>query len=377
MIKKKILIVGAFPPPERKIFGGLVTSCQSLLDSSFVRHFKLLPVDSTQISNPPPGVVLRGLLSLRRFQIFLWKLIFERPQAVILFTAVGASVLEKGMMAWFSRILKIPVLLFPRGAGLISTVADSNFQRIWVSVSLKGATHFLCQGPAWQRFASEVLAFPLDRAPIIPNWTATNRLLTIGEQRASTSAAHIPQLLFLGWLEREKGIFELLEACQALSPLYSFRLVIAGRGHAEADARALVENMDLANVVDFSGWVQGEALDALFSASDILVLPSWAEGLPNAMIEAMAAKLAVVVSAVGNVPDLITDGQEALLVPPKDVQMLKEAIKRLLVDKAFYEELAERGHAFARDNFAVESAVEKLVVIVEMAIQESLRSRQR
>lgn len=377
MSKNKILIVGAFPPPERKVFGGIVTSCQSLLDSSFARQFELILVDSTQISNPPPGVALRGLLALRRFLIFLQKLIFEKPQAVILFTAVGASVLEKGVMAWISRVLRIPVFFFPRGAGLITTVADSNLHRLWVSASLKGATHFLCQGPAWQRFATEVLAFPLDRAPIIPNWTATNRLLAIGKERVSTSAAHIPQLLFLGWLEHEKGIFELLDACQILSPLYPFRLVIAGRGHAEPEARTLVEGSNLAGVVEFAGWVQGEALDALFSASDILILPSWAEGLPNAMIEAMAAKLAVVVSAVGNVPDLIADGHQAMLVPPKDVQPLRQAIERLLVDKAFREELAERGHTFAQDNFAVEPAIAKLAAVIEAAIEENSRSRKK
>lgn len=377
MSKNKILIVGAFPPPEREVFGGIVTSCHSLLDSSFAHHFELILVDSTQISNPPPGVALRGLLALRRFLIFMQKLIFEKPQAVILFTAVGASILEKGVMAWISRVLRIPVFLFPRGAELITTVANSNLHRLWVSASLKGATHFLCQGPAWQRFATDFLAFRLDRAPIIPNWTATNRLLAIGKQRASTSATHIPQLLFLGWLEREKGIFELLEACQALLPLHPFRLVIAGRGHAEPDARALVETSNLAGVVEFAGWVQGRSLDALFSASDILILPSWAEGLPNAMIEAMTAKLAVVVSAVGNVPDLVANGREALLVPPKDVQALGKAMERLLLDKVFREELAERGHTFARDNFAVEPVVAKFVAVIEEAIEEKSRSRKK
>jgi hypothetical protein len=111
MIKKKVLIVGAFPPPEIKIFGGHVTSCRSILDSSFARQFELLLVDSTQISNPAPGVALRGLLALQRFLIFLLKMISQKPQVVILFTAVGASVLEKGVMEWVSRSFHIPVLI--------------------------------------------------------------------------------------------------------------------------------------------------------------------------------------------------------------------------------------------------------------------------
>lgn len=375
MPKTKILMVGAFPPPDRKIFGGHVTSCRALLESSFVHRFDLILVDSTQASNPPPGVFVRGLFALKRFALFIGKLIASKPQSVILFTAVGASVLEKGLMAWTCRLFAIPALIFPRGAELIITASNSSFHRFWISTSLRGATHFLCQGPAWQRFATEALNFSPERAPIIPNWTATNNLLAIGEQRASKEKSKVPQLLFLGWLEREKGIFELLKACQALLSLYPFRLVIAGRGHAESDAKAMVEGSELAGIVEFAGWVQGDALDVLFAVSDILVLPSWAEGFPNAIIEAMAAKLAVVVSAVGNVPDLMVDEREALLVPPKEVDPLRRAIERLLVDKNFRLELAERGHAFARENFAVEMSVNKLTMAIEFAIEEKLVRR--
>ena len=370
MKKSKILIVGAFPPENTNIFGGIATSCQGLLKSSFVKQFELILIDSTQISNPSPNLAHRGVIAMRRFSIFLNKLIVCRPSAIVLFTSEGASLLEKGVMAWTSRLFHIPVFIFPRGGQILIKVANSNFQRFWISTLMRGASHCLCQGPAWQRFAVRELGLPIERAPIISNWTATSRLLAIADRRTSTNESNAPKLLFLGWLEREKGIFELLEACQALSALYPFELIIAGRGHAEADARAWVEKKYHFGIVNFRGWVHGEALEELFSTSDILILPSWAEGLPNAMIEAMAAKLAVVVSSVGNVPDLITDGREALLVPPKEVKPLKLAIERLLVDKIFREELAARGHAFARDNFAVEPAVAKLTAVIELTIEE-------
>lgn len=368
--KTKVLIVGAFPPTELAIFGGMVTSCRALLDSTFSQRFDLILIDSTQTSNPPPGIFVRGFIALHRFARFIRKLNTCRPNVVVLFTAVGASVLEKGCMAWISRFFAIPVMIFPRGAELITTASKSTFHRLWISAMLNGATHFLCQGPAWQRFATGVLAFSPDHAPVIPNWTATNRLLAIGEQRAAICEKKIPTILFLGWLERKKGIFELLQACTALSSFYKFRLVIAGKGNAESEVRALVESAHLDGVVEFAGWVQGEDLYALFAASDILALPSWAEGFPNAIIEAMAAKLAVVVSAVGNVPDMIVDGCEALLVSPKDVASLQQAIERLLTDYRARDMLAERGHAFARDNFSAELSVEKFAAAIEAAIRE-------
>ncbi len=69
--KPKILIVGAFPPPESKIFGGIVTSCKVLLASSLPDKADLTLIDSTQISNPPPGLRVRLWLAMKRVMTFI------------------------------------------------------------------------------------------------------------------------------------------------------------------------------------------------------------------------------------------------------------------------------------------------------------------
>jgi glycosyltransferase involved in cell wall biosynthesis len=374
-MKKKLLVIGAFPPPDVKIYGGVVTTCRTLLNSSFFDHYKLLLIDSTQISNPPPSLFFRTLLAFRRLIRFLTSLFMEKPDAVLLFTSIGASVLEKGAMAWIARLTRVPVLLFPRGAGLIQTVQESRLQSLWMSTAMRGATHFLCQGPVWQRFAIGILGFSEERAPVIENWTATEELLMIGHSRKFDQVIRMPRLLFIGWLIKEKGIFELLEACQTLSRKYNFRLIIAGKGHAEEDCRAFVRSHGLENIIEFTGWVDGEAKEILLTDSDILVLPSWEEGFPNAIIEAMAAKLAVVVTAVGNIPDLIFSYQQAILVSPKSADDLKDAIERILLDQQLLEGIAERGHVFARKNFSVEQGVAKLTAVIDKAIAENVTSR--
>jgi len=368
LIKNKLLIVGAFPPPNKKIFGGIVTTCQTLLNSSFSDHYELVLIDSTQISNPPPSFIVRSLLALIRFLKFLKTFYIFKPDAVLLFTSVGASVIEKSAMAWVARLRSIPVFLFPRGAGLIQTVNASLFQRAWVVAAMRGATHILCQGPAWQRFSMDVLGFSKNQLPIVHNWSATDEILMIGESRSFKSFTGIPSLLYLGWLDKEKGIFELLTASLSLSNRYKFRLIIAGRGNAEVQARAFVQLHNLQDTIQFAGWVEGAVKNELLANSDILILPSWAEGFPNVIIEAMAAKLAVVVTTVGNIPDLISDGQQALLVPPRDNKALELAMDRLLLEPQLIAELAERGHIFARDNFSVTQGVVKLTSVIDSAI---------
>jgi glycosyltransferase involved in cell wall biosynthesis len=257
--KNKLLIVGAFPGSNMKIFGGIATTCLSLINSSFPTHYELELIDSTQISNPPPSFSVRLILASKRFLRFLSVLFNSKPDAVLIFTSSGTSLMEKGAMAWLARLRRIPVFLFPRGGRLIQSVQESKLQRAWVVPVMRGATHIFCQGPAWQRFAMDILDYPESKAPIIHNWTATESLLTIGYMRSLVLNVDSPSLLFLGWLEEEKGIFELLEACLSLSKTHKFRLIIAGRGHAEVGARAFVHLHGLHDVIEFTGWVAGEA----------------------------------------------------------------------------------------------------------------------
>jgi glycosyltransferase involved in cell wall biosynthesis len=266
--KPKLLIVGAFPPKNATIFGGIVTTSKMLLNSEFSEQFDLVLIDSTQHSNPPPCFLIRSVFAIRRFNQYLIKLFTRSPDAVLLFTAAGASAFEKGIMARFARLLGIPVFLFPRGGKLIDAANETALQRMWIKLAMRGATHLLCQGPAWHRFAVDILGFDPAQAPIVHNWSATPQLLRIGAEHELPPFGSVPRILFLGWLEKEKGVFELLEACKTLADRHSFVLLIAGRGHAEPAAKKFVQTHSLKNQVQFVGWVDGEKKESLLRNSD-------------------------------------------------------------------------------------------------------------
>ena len=122
------------------------------------------------------------------------------------------------------------------------------------------------------------------------------------------------------------------------------------------------------DLVKFFGWIEGAQLEELLNNSDILVLPSWAEGFPNAVIEAMASGLAVVVTSVGNIPDILTHDLEALLVTPKDKVSLTTAILRLVDDENLRHSIALKGHEFSAENFSVEKAASKLEKLIYSVI---------
>jgi glycosyltransferase involved in cell wall biosynthesis len=345
----------------------MVTSCRTLLSSSFPTRLDLDLLDSTQISNPPPGLAVRLVRAARRFVQFIGRFERRRPDTVLLFVAVGASIVEKGAMAWYARLRGVPAIMFPRGGSVVDDCRNSAFTRAWVSLAFGGARKIVCQSNAWQRFAIDVLGFAATNVTVMRNWTATRELLNVGAKRVARQDSSV-RLLFLGWLDREKGIFELIEACRRLANSRRFTLDIAGEGNASAAVRALVARHDLTRVVRFRGWLNGPDLLQALSEADVLVLPSWAEGLPNAMIEAMAGRLAVVVSRVGAIPELITDRHSGLLVEPRNADDLAHALGEIIVNDELRESLAREAYGIAIRDFEVEAAVNRLVTEIEGTI---------
>ena len=370
MKKHKVLIVGGFPPDDSKIYGGIVTSCRTLLDSSFSQKFDVITIDSTQKSNPIPSLSIRLIFAAKRTTYYLFKLLFSRPKVVILFPAIGASLFEKGVMSWIAFFLRIPVLMFPRGGPLLDQVRESKFTRTWVKLAFGGVSKVLCQGPAWKEFATNTLKFSDQHTPIVFNWTATNRLLNIGKEKLKIPSQRTLNILYLGWLEEEKGIYDFLYALKDIKKINKYRVSIAGGGSCEEQAKDFVANNNGMNeLVDFKGWVSGAELESVLKKSDILILPSWAEGFPNAVIEAMASGLAVIVSSVGNIPDILKNRSEALLVAPKNRILLKNAIKELLENDDLRQSISTTGYNFAAKNFSVEEAVFKLEKIIASVVR--------
>jgi len=375
--KPRLLFVGAFPPPERKIFGGMVSACRALIGSSFAQRLDLDLIDTTQISNPPPGLPLRLLLAARRVVRFVGRFERQRPDAVLLFMAPGASLVEKGLMGWYSRCRGVPALAFPRGGATIDSAARSPLHRRIIQWALGGSRMILCQGPAWQQFAREVCGVAVADAPIIANWTASPQLLAIGAGRntPTVSPDGVPHLVFIGWLDAGKGVPELIEAAIALARTLDFRLSLVGEGNVSDSARQTVAAAGLGEQIRFLGWQDADAIPAILASSDIFVLPSHAEGFPNALVEAMAAGLAPIVTPVGTIPDLVRDGANGLLVPVGDAPALGRAMAALIENPGRRQVLGRAAHDYARAEFAVEAAAEKLVAVVETVMRDKQHGR--
>ena len=155
-------------------------------------------------------------------------------------------------------------------------------------------------------------------------------------------------------LELRKGHRYLLEAAARLKGNgHRIRYLIAGDGPARRELDEQVKALSLVDEVRFCGFVSDTP--AFLSQIDIFILPSLYEGLGVAVLEAMAAGKPVIASRVGGLPELVADGETGLLVAPKNVEGLVEAIARLADDKYLAREMGRQGAARARASFSLEN----------------------
>lgn len=156
-------------------------------------------------------------------------------------------------------------------------------------------------------------------------------------------------IVFVGRLADGKGIFDLLKAVQGLGD--KVHLTIIGDGELKNDLKAYVELNNLNTFVKFTGnkpW--GEELFKELSRKDVLILPSYSEGLPLVILEAMSMGLPVIASEVGGIPEIVKDKKNGLLFRPGDITTLKEHICCLQKNPNLYKNLSKNALQTASEN---------------------------
>jgi glycosyltransferase involved in cell wall biosynthesis len=356
--KKRVTFVGAFDDRNKQNAGGQLFACTSLVKSKLSEAITWDLIDTTASTNQERGFVERSTKAILRIWKFVYSLFRFKPQTVLIFFAHGGSFIEKGIMALIAKLMGKRVVVCPRAGQLIEHITLHRFWKKFARLVFSAADVVVCQSGSWKLFFEEQVGFKSHlKYTVIRNWILTHQYDENFVQRHKLANASTIKILFLGWVIKDKGIFELLDAFNQLqSP--SVRLWIAGDGPELEAAKAKVSELKLSEVVHFYGWVFNDQKMQLLKEADIFVLPSYAEGMPNAVLEAMASGIPVVATTVGGIPDLIKDNVNGFLVKPGDANMLAEKITLLINDAEKRKSFSESAHVYSKENHSVEAAIE-------------------
>jgi colanic acid/amylovoran biosynthesis glycosyltransferase len=196
---------------------------------------------------------------------------------------------------------------------------------------------------------------------------------------AATAPAVVRRLVFVGRLSEQKGGLLLVEAAQRLAMRREdFELVLAGDGDMRADIDGLIKSYNLQARVRVTGWIDAPRVQEEILAARALVLPSFAEGLPVVIMEAMALKRPVISTYVAGIPELVHPGEHGWLVPAGDVEALADAMQDCLdAPVETLVRMGEAGQKRVRLRHSVDIEAAKLVNLFEASIiegKEFLRS---
>jgi len=162
---------------------------------------------------------------------------------------------------------------------------------------------------------------------------------------------------YIGRLSAEKGIENFVQALPAILHSYqNFHANIGGDGPLREEIKVILQEDNLTTRVNLLGWISHDDLPKYLNQLRLLVLPSYTEGLPNIMLEAMACGTPVLVTPVGVIPDIIIDGETGFIMENNSPECIAENVLRAL-NSPELEQIAENGRLFVMENFTLERAV--------------------
>jgi glycosyltransferase involved in cell wall biosynthesis len=272
--------------------------------------------------------------------------------------ASRASFWRKLVVCRMARLARRPYLLHLHGGEFLKFYQEESAplaQRL-IRKTFADAAVVIALSEQWRERVLRIC--PTARIEVLSNGVALPEL-----GRVQRLESREPTVLFLGELSRGKGVYDLVRAVARLAEEFPrLRLVCAGTG-ASAPLRQLALQLEIGDRVRCPGWLEGERKQAELAGATAFALPSYAEGMPMALLEAMSWGLPVIATSVGGIPQVVTDGVDGLLIAPGDIEALSAALARLLRDAALRERLGKAARATVAARFSVDTAVARLCEI--------------
>ncbi len=369
----KVLLIAPAPPPA----GGIETVTESLL-AYLGEHPEicgLVHYNTTHRSRKPTeeslfvrlhtGIsnAVETLLHIRRI------LKKHKPDLIHLASSASLALLKDLMIVRMAAARNIPVVLHWHFGRIPQLRLQHNWEwnllkrvvrsSTW-SVVLDQASHLTLTGEGFTRVST------------IPNPLSGEVIAGIPAAGVNQDSRRPGKVLFVGHMLRAKGVFELVKACSSIDGVRE--LVLAGP--CEDDIKT--ELQSLAAVRGNGAWLSftgelrlAEVLEHMAN-SPVMVLPSYTEGFPMVVLEAMAMGCAVISTAVGAVPQMLAgdDGHDCgIVIPPQETEPLKASVERLLDNPGLRQELGMRGQQKVLAHYAIDNVVKQYEAVWNQCLQ--------
>ena len=325
--------------PSLEVRGG-ISSVEQLICDYLPPYVSMRHVPTMEDGS----AIAKASVFARAVQVLRRSLESLDPTIVHIHVASRGSTLRKVILAEMVARAGRPLVLHAHGSefDLFHRKLPAAVRRN-VNRTLQRANVFITLSTQWRDFYVEECEISPSQIVVLPN------PVRVPGEVPDRAGRDTVQFLHLGRLGERKGSYDLVNAFAGLPEglRNRARLVLAGDGDVEG-VRKLAE--PLGSQVEVHSWINTTERDRLLAESDVFALPSRAEGVPMALLEAMANGLPSITSPVGGIPDVFRNGLDGVLVTPGDVEQIRAAMARLIADDTAREAAGrtarERARAF-------------------------------
>ncbi|BAI74226.1 hypothetical protein AZL_a06950 (plasmid) [Azospirillum sp. B510] len=292
-----------------------------------------------------------------------WLLARRQASVVHINVSERASFLRKAAVQAVAGLLGCPTVVHLHGASFVEFFQGGLFARAISRWLFNRCGRVVVLGDNWRDFLVQSVRTDPRKIRVLYN-AVPDVGADLGPPEPPVAGA-VLSLLVLANLSERKGIGTLLRACALLKERgQPFRVTIGGGGNVEG-YRAMAAGLGVAEECDFLGWVGRDEAHAHIRSHDILLLPSTHEGLPMVILEALSAQLPVITTPVGSIPEVLTDGETARIIPVNDAGALADAVLQLGRDPDLYRGLAENGRRLFLKRFVIDAYAKSLLAIYQ------------
>lgn len=343
-----ILMVG----PERKAKGGVATVVNNYYDSSLIKKVRLKYI-STAIDGKKIYKLLYGSFSYLKI---LYTLIFKRVDILHIHMASRNSFNRKSVIVNMAKMFNKKVIIHLHGAEFDKFYNNecTEMQKKKVNKIFNKADIIIALSEQWKEKISNYCDTQVE--------VIYNSVVVPKENMYSNNSQNIT---LLGRLEKRKGIFDLLDIVKdVVEEKPEINFLLGGDGSLEK-IRDIISQNNIANNAKLLGWVDAGKKDNVLKQTLIYVLPSYDEGMPMSLLEAMSYGIPVIATDVGGIPRVIENNVNGFLIKPGDKEDLKKCILKLIKNDEIRENISKKGYNTIKQTFSIEAHVEKLIFIYE------------
>jgi glycosyltransferase involved in cell wall biosynthesis len=285
----------------------------------------------------------------------------RRVRPALLHTSLFHANLSGRILGWLASI---PIIICSERTMAMESAWRYRFNRWTIGL----VDRVIAVSAAVRDFCAAHIGLPTEKLTLIHNGVPLPEAPPVSRQETRLALGLPPEGTIIGAVNRldpVKGVGLLLRAFTQVASAF---LVIIGDGPERVALESLASRLGLGDRVRWAGYQQN--VSRWLPAFDLLAQPSLYEGLPNTVLEAMAASLPVVATAVGGTPEVVVDGVTGLLVPPRNPDALAQGITRLLRDPDLRRKMGQEGRERVEQHFSIEETVRQTEALYEALLRE-------